>query len=208
MKRVWRVDKKELLPEILEKAFALVESGQPGPVLVNVPMDFFSAKIEVARRDRLQANAKVLVQPALDDATARAIVAQLLDAKNPVIYVGGGVALARAWSELREVVDHLQLPLAHSLMGKGALPDDHPLVLGMTGFWGTSFTNATTRSADLILALGTRFKEADCSLWEPEYTFNIGVGGTKLIQIDIEPQEIGRNYPVVIGAVADLKAAL
>ena len=208
VKRAWRVDTPELLPEILEKAFALAENGQPGPVLVNVPMDFFSARIEVARWDRLQANAKVLVPPALDDETARTIVARLLEARNPVIYAGGGIALARAWDELRALVDHLHLPLAHSLMGKGALPDDHPLVLGMTGFWGTAFTNATTRSADLILALGTRFKEADCSSWEPQYTFNIGAGGAMLIQIDIEPQEIGRNYPVAIGAVADLKAAL
>ena len=174
VKRAWRVDTPELLPEILEKAFALAENGQPGPVLVNVPMDFFSARIEVARWDRLQANAKVLVPPALDDETARTIVARLLDARNPVIYAGGGIALARAWDELRALVDHLHLPLAHSLMGKGALPDDHPLVLGMTGFWGTAFTNATTRSADLILALGTRFKEADCSSWEPQYSFNIG----------------------------------
>ncbi|MDP3860620.1 MAG: thiamine pyrophosphate-binding protein [Phaeovulum sp.] len=208
VKRAWRVDTPELFPEILEKAFALAESGQPGPVLVNVPMDFFSAQIEVALWDRLKANAKTLVKPSIDEETARAIISRLLDAKNPAIYAGGGVALARAWDELRALVDHLQLPVAHSLMGKGCLPDDHPLVLGMTGFWGTAFTNRTTLGADLILGLGTRFKEADCSSWEPQYTFNIADGASRLIQIDIEPQEIGRNYPVELGVVADLKAAL
>ncbi|MBW6506230.1 MAG: thiamine pyrophosphate-binding protein [Rhodobacteraceae bacterium] len=208
VKRAWRVDTPELFPEIMEKAFALAESGQPGPVLVNVPMDFFSAEVETALWDRLKANAKVLVKPSIDDETARAIISRLLDAKNPVIYAGGGVALSRAWDELRALVDHLQLPVAHSLMGKGCVPDDHPLVLGMTGFWGTSFTNQTTREADLILGLGTRFKEADCSSWEPQYTFDIGEGASRLIQIDIEPQEIGRNYPVEMGVVADLKAAL
>ena len=91
-------------------------------------------------------------------------------------------------------------------MGKGALPDDHPLTLGMTGFWGTQYINDSCLNADLILGLGTRFKEADSSSWYPEYTFDIP--NTTLIQIDIEPSEIGRNYPVEIGVVADLKQAL
>ena len=76
----------------------------------------------------------------------------------------------------------------------------------MTGFWGTKFINEQCRSADRILALGTRFSEADCSSWEPEYTFDFR--RTKLIHIDIDPAEIGRNYPAEIGAVADLKQAL
>ncbi|MDV7270927.1 thiamine pyrophosphate-binding protein [Thioclava sp. A2] len=208
VKRAWRVDTPELLPEIMEKAFQLAESGQPGPVLVNVPMDYFSAQIPNVLWEKQNANTKVLKKPSLDDETAREIIGALLSAERPVIYAGGGVALAKAWDELREFVDHLQIPVAHSLMGKGCLPDDHPLVLGMTGFWGTEFTNAQTLNADWIIALGSRFKEADSSSWYPEYTFNIGEGATKLIHLDIEPQEIGRNYPVEIGAVADLKAAL
>ncbi|WP_321448598.1 thiamine pyrophosphate-binding protein [uncultured Cohaesibacter sp.] len=208
VKRAWRVDTPELFPEIMEKAFALAESGQPGPVLVNVPMDFFSVEIDPALWQRQMANAKTLIKPSIDDETARAIVERLINAKNPVIYAGGGVMLSRAFDELRELVDHLDLPVAYSLMGKGAVPDTHPLVLGMTGFWGTPLTNQTTLNADWILGLGTRFKEADCSSWYPDYTFNIGEGASKLIHIDIEPQEIGRNYPVEIGAVADLKSAL
>src|SRR6185436_20277258 len=97
-------------------------------------------------------------------------------------------------------------PVAHSLMGKGALPDEHPLILGMSGFWGTKFINDKCMGADWILGLGTKFSEADCSSWEAEYTFNFPP--TKLIHIDIDPAEIGRNYPVAIGAVADLKEAL
>jgi acetolactate synthase-1/2/3 large subunit len=95
-------------------------------------------------------------------------------------------------------------------MGKGALRDDHPLVMGMTGFWGTKLVNQTCLNADYVFAVGTRFKEADCSSWYPGYTFNIGAEGhkTKVIHIDIEPQEIGRNYPTEIGVVADAKAAL
>ena len=206
VKRAWRVERPELFPEIIEKAFQLAESGQPGPVLVDVPMDIFSKEVDVDLFDRQQHNAKVLRKPSMDEATAEEIVNRLVAAQKPVIYAGGGVVLADAADPLRKLVDHLNLPVAHSLMGKGALPDDHPLILGMTGFWGTRYINDSCRNADVILALGTRFKEADSSSWYPEYTFDIP--RTKLIQIDIEPAEIGRNYPVEIGVVADLKQAL
>lgn len=208
VKRAWRVDTPELLPEIMEKAFHLAESGQPGPVLVNVPMDYFSAEIEDTLWQRASSNTRSLTKPSIDDETAREIISRLIVAESPVIYAGGGVNLARAYDELKEFVDFMQIPVSHSLMGKGVLPDDHPLILGMTGFWGMGFVNQKTLAADWILALGTRFKEADCSSWYPEYTFNIGGDGSQLIQIDIEPQEIGRNYPTEIGVVADLKAAL
>jgi len=206
VKRAWRVDRPELFPEILEKAFALAESGRPGPVLVDVPMDIFSMEIDTALFERLAHNSKTLVAPSIDDETARRIVRRLLDAKAPVIQAGGGVILADAADELRALVDHLGIPVAHSLMGKGVLPDDHELVLGMTGFWGTSLVNDTCRSADVVLGVGTRFAEADCSSWENEYTFSFPPA--KLIHIDIDAAEIGRNYPVEIGVVADLQAAL
>lgn len=206
VKRVWRVERPELLPEIMEKAFQLAESGQPGPVLVDVPMDVFSLEIEEELFTRQLKNTKKLRRPSLDPDTAREIIDRLLAARRPVIYAGGGLLLARASGELQELVDHLSLPVAHSLMGKGVLPDDHPFILGMTGFWGTRYINESCRKADLILGLGTRFKEADASSWYPEFTFDIP--NTALIQIDIEPSEIGRNYPVELGAVADLKQAL
>ncbi|MGB0745512.1 MAG: thiamine pyrophosphate-binding protein [Alphaproteobacteria bacterium] len=210
VKRAWRVDRAELMPEVLDKAFHLAESGQPGPVLINVPMDVFSAVIPSDGFDRVSQNARGFAAPSLDEDTARQIVAALAEADAPVAYVGGGILLAGASEELRDFVDHMALPVAHSLMGKGALRDDHPLVLGMTGFWGTSLTNQTCLDADVVFALGTRFKEADCSSWYPGYTFNIGrpEDRTKVIHIDIEAQEIGRNYPVEIGAVADARAAL
>lgn len=206
VKRSWRVDRADLFPEIIEKAFALAESGQPGPVLVNVPMDVFSAEISPALFRRLEANTKELMRPSLRESVASEIVRRLAKAQRPVIYAGGGVLLARAHGELREFVDHMAIPVAHSLMGKGALPDDHPLVLGMTGFWGTSLVNTKCLEADYILAVGARFKEADSSSWCRDYTFNIP--DTKLIHIDIEPSEIGRNYPVELGVIADAKEAL
>jgi acetolactate synthase-1/2/3 large subunit len=206
VKRAWRVDRPDLFPEIIEKAFQLAESGRPGPVLVSVPMDIFSKEIDIELFEKLNHHTKSLHKPSIDDKTAANIIETLVKAKNPLLYVGGGIMLADAAKELREFVDHLSIPVAYSLMGKGAVSDDHPLTLGMTGFWGTKFVNNKCKQADYILALGTRFSEADSSSWEPEYTFNFPP--TKLIHIDIDPNEIGRNYPVEIGAVADLKQAL
>lgn len=207
VKRVWRVDRAELFPEIIEKAFRLAENGQPGPVLVDVPMDIFSKEIESTLFERQNQNSRALRKPTIDEASATEIVQRLATAQKPLIYVGGGIVLAKAAKELREFVEQLSIPVAHSVMGKGALPDDHPLTLGMSGFWGTKYINNSCLNADCILGMGTRFKEADCSSWEPEFTFNIPEQ-SKLLQIDIEPNEIGRNYPVEIGVVADLKQAL
>jgi len=205
VKRAWRVEKAILFPEIIEKAFALAESGRPGPVLVDVPMDIFSEEIPVALFDRLNQNTKQLYRPGLDQTIAEKIVATLANAAKPLIYVGGGVVLADAALEVREFAAHMGIPVAHTLMGKGVVSDDHPLTLGMTGFWGTKFINDRCLNADYVLGLGTRFSEADCSSWYPEYTFSFPP--SKLIHIDIDPTEIGRNFPVEIGAIADIKSA-
>ena len=91
-------------------------------------------------------------------------------------------------------------------MAKGTVPDNHPLLLGMPGFWGLEFTNSYARDADLVLALGTRFAETDASSWHPDFTWRFPP--SRLIQIDIDPAEIGRNFPVEIGAVADSELAV
>lgn len=205
VKRAWRVDREDLFPEILQKAFQLAESGRPGPVLISVPMDMFSKEVEEERFERLAHHTHVIDKPSLDEETAERIVETLANAERPVIYAGGGVVLANAEEGLREFVEHMNIPVAHSLMGKGVLPDDHALTLGMTGFWGTAFINGQTKNADYLFGVGTRFSEADSSSWYKNVTFNFPE--TKLIHIDIDSNEIGRNYPVEVGAVADLKRA-
>ena len=206
VKRAWRVERADLMAEVLDKAFHLAESGQQGPVLVSVPMDVFSQIDDGVNFARIATGGGCVTKPALDADIVQRIVSVLGEAKNPLIYVGGGILLARASTPLQEFVEHMQLPLAHSLMGKGALPDTHPLVLGMSGFWGSALVNQACLHADVILAIGTRFKEADCSSWYSGYTFNIP--DTKLIHIDIEASELGRNYPTEIAAIADARAAL
>jgi acetolactate synthase I/II/III large subunit len=145
--------------------------------------------------------------PDLPAQVAERIARLLIEADRPLIYFGGG--LRRGQEALLSIAEHLDIPMAHSLMGKGTVRDDHPLLLGMPGFWGLATTNDYARDADVVLALATRFAETDASSWDPAYTWNLGgPGGGRLIQIDIDPAEIGRNHPVEIGAVADVTLAL
>jgi len=206
VKRAFRVERADALPEILDRAFVIAESGRPGPVLVDVPMDLFSLEIDPKGVDRALTNQLDYAKPTITEELAAQIVKNLAEAERPLVYAGGGILLADASEELTELVDLLDLPVAHSLMGKGAVPDDNPHVLGMSGFWGVEFTNKMCLDADWILGLGTRFAEADASSWYEEFTFKMPP--TKLMQIDIDPEQIGRNYPVEIGAVAELKSAL
>jgi len=206
VKRAWRIDTPEMMPEILDKAFRLAESGRPGPVLISVPMDMFSREIDTVHFERTYCDSPVTVRPALDPDTAKQIAQKLVDAKQPVIHAGGGILLSGASEELAALAEFLDIPISRTLMGQGCVPDTHPLMLGQTGFWGFELTHKMTTSADIILALGTRLAEADSSSWYSGVTFD--QRKTKFLQIDIDPMEIGRNYPVEIGAIADLKPAL
>jgi acetolactate synthase I/II/III large subunit len=202
-KRVYRVENARDLPRIVERAFYLARSGRPGPVLVDVPMDIFSADLDV---DAFATTPPEIAKPGLDPATAARIVDALATSRRPVLYAGGGVLSARATKELQELAEALQVPVAHTLMGKGCLPHEHPLLLGQSGFWGTPIANEKCRTADLIVAVGTRLAEANSSSWDPRFTFSIPP--TRLIHIDADLSEIGRNYQTELGVCADAKLAL
>jgi acetolactate synthase-1/2/3 large subunit len=202
-KRVYRVDRAEDLPRVMERAFHLAQSGRPGPVLVDVPMDVFSADLPIGAFQQVPTP---ISRPTMVAETAEQIVEALAKAERPVLYAGGGVLSARATAELTALAEALEVPVAHTLMGKGCLREDHPLLLGQTGFWGTPIANDTCRTADLIVAIGTRLAEANSSSWDPRFTF--AIPPTRLIHIDADVAEIGRNYPTELGVVADAKAAL
>lgn len=203
-KRVWPVQRTADLHRTLERAFWTATSGRPGAVLVNVPMDLFSRPVSPYVPGSHPLPDAGL--PGLPEDTARRIAEALLAAERPLIYFGGGLRGPEARQALLDLAEHLDIPLAHSLMGKGAVPDRHPLLLGMPGFWGLESTHAHTKDADVVLALATRFAETDASSWDDAYTWNFPP--SRLIQIDIDPAEIGRNYPVEIGAVADVAHAV
>ena len=206
VKRAWRIDDIEALPFILDRAFRLAESGRPGPVLIDMPMDMFSREMEEDLWDRTYKDSHVTDKGGISQEAAAAIAKRLVEAKAPVIHAGGGILLAQASDELAALAEYLDCPVSRTLAGQGCLSDRHPLMIGQTGFWGLEFTHSLTKNADIILALGTRFGEADSSSWYQGVTFDPDV--TTFLQIDIDPAEIGRNYPVEIGACGDLKVAL
>lgn len=205
VKRAWHVRRAEDLPRFAERAFWTATSGRPGTVLLNVPMDVFSRQIpaESATAYPLAVHATT---PGLSRVDARRIAELLAGVERPMIYLGGGLRGDAGRAALLRLAEHLDIPIAHSLMAKGTISDRHPLVLGMTGFWGLDFTNKYALHADVVLALATRFAETDASSWNPDYTWRFPP--SKLIQIDIDPAEIGRNYPVEIGAAADVTLAV
>ncbi|MEV0646313.1 thiamine pyrophosphate-binding protein [Phytomonospora sp. NPDC050363] len=205
VKRAWHAHRAEDLPRFTERAFWTATSGRPGAVLLNIPMDLFSRPLaaEFATAHPLPENR---TRPDIEEHAAAHIADALIGAERPLIYVGGGLRGTEGARALLDLAETLDVPIAHSLMAKGSVPDDHPLVLGMTGFWGLELTNDYTREADVVLAVATRFAETDSSSWNPAHTWRMPP--SRLLQIDVDPAEIGRNYPVELGAVADATLAL
>ena len=203
-KRVWRVDDVRLLEDVMPRALNVAQTGRSGAVLIDVSMDVFSAQtdaeaVTVARRPSY--GRATGSRAGIDEAACL-----LLAAARPVIFVGNGVLLSEACDELKKLAEFMEIPVATTLMGKGAFPELHPLALGTTGIWGTRVANEICREADVILAVGTGFGEADCSSWNPAHTF--AIPPARLIQIDIDPQEIGKIYPAEVGIVGDARDTL
>jgi len=130
----------------------------------------------------------------------------LASAERPVILAGGGVNHSEAWEELRRLAEKLDAAVITTLPGKGCFPEDHPLAGLLGGSKGTACGNALARSADVVLAVGARFADETTSSYRKGVTYNIPP--TKLIQVDIDPYEIGKNYPVKVGLVGDAKVVL
>ncbi|RLV50358.1 thiamine pyrophosphate-binding protein [Nocardioides mangrovicus] len=204
-KHVWNVHRVADLPRFVERAFWTATSGRPGAVLVNVPMDHFSRPLPAEEATRYPLVASTTT-PDLDPADAERIAELLIGAERPLLYVGGGLRTAAGRAAVIGLAEHLDVPVVHSLMAKGTLPDRHPLLMGMPGFWGLELTNDYAREADVVVAVGTRFAETDASSWDERYTWRMPP--TRLVQIDLDPAEIGRNYPVEIGVVADATKAM
>ena len=203
-KRVYRVDRVRDLPRIIERAFHLAQTGRPGPVLVDVPMDIFSADLPI---DAFARTPPEIAQSGARSGDGRAHRRCAGDARAAGALCRRRRAVRRAPPRSsRRSPRRCEMPVAHTLMGKGCLPHEHPLLLGQTGFWGTPIANEKCRTADLIVAVGTRLAEANSSSWDPRFTF--AIPPTRLMHIDADLAEIGRNYQTELGVVADAKLAL
>jgi acetolactate synthase-1/2/3 large subunit len=203
-KRQWTVNTVAELPFTLHRAFSAMLTGRPGPVHIEVPMDVQAAASDVTLHDLEQRLPRGRAHPDPDAIDAAAAV--LCDARRPVIVVGGGVISAEASAELGELAATLQAPVVTTWSGKGAFPEDDRLFAGPLGQTGTVAGNAIAAAADVVLAVGCRFTDWSASSYRKGVTFSLPPG--KLIQIDVEAQEIGKNYPVEVGILSDAKPAL
>ena len=203
-KRSWTAATVAELPFILHRAFNAMLTGRPGPVHIEVPMDVQAAAADVSLHDleRRLPTGRIHPDPAAIDSAA----AVLRGAKRPVIVIGGGLITAEASAELRELAEALGAPVVTTWSGKGGFPEDHRLFAGPIGQTGTIPGNAITADADVVLAVGCRFTDWSASSYRKGVTFSLPPG--KLVQIDIDPAEIGKNYPVEVGILADAKPAL
>ncbi|NQV07120.1 thiamine pyrophosphate-binding protein [bacterium] len=204
VKRSFVAHRVDRVPSVIARAFNEAVTGRPGPVHVEMPMDVQAdyADVEPFVPSERRPAGRIKADPAQIDAAARMLIA----AERPVILAGGGCLRADAAEEVRALAEYLQAPVITTMMSKGLLPEDHPLCAQHTGACGTSCGNALTAAADVILAVGTRFAEQTASSYVPGESFNIPP--TKLIHFDIDPYEIGKNYPVAVGAVCDAKTGL
>jgi acetolactate synthase-1/2/3 large subunit len=204
VKRSFQPTRVDMLPLALRQAMTTMLSGRPGPVNLDVPFNVFQEEDEVA----LPAPAPPLNTQrsgaAPDDVAAALDL--ILAAQRPVIFIGHGVTLSEASRELTEFVKRLGIPVISSPNGMGCLDMDDPLSLGFIGRNGAYPANEAGRRADLVLALGARFDDRSASSWLPGYSWNFPT--TKLIHVDLDPAELGRNYPPDIGILADARTFL
>lgn len=205
VKRVLRPGQASALPNLVAKAFNFATSGCPGPVMLHVPLDFLCEREDFSVDEDVNRRAAGSRPRSTQDAVTQAIDL-LLSAERPLIYAGGGVLLSEASEELTRFAEALEIPVATTMSGQGAIPEDHDLAVGFTGTVGTPIGNAASHEADVILAIGTRFPEMDSSSWRSEFFFQIPPA--RLIHVDINPYEIGKIYPTALGIVGDARVVL
>ena len=205
-KKVFQPTRGEQVPLMVRQAWKTMVTGRPGPVVLDVPFDVFleAAAEEAPRPEDWSAN--ISSHCGADPEGVVKAVDMLLAAERPAIIVGQGVRYGGACEDLLRLAERLQIPVAASASGLGAIDVNHRLALGLVARAGHYQANHATRQADVLLALGVRFDDRTSSSWIPGYSFTIPP--TKLIHIDIDPEEIGRNYPVALGLMADVRTFL
>ena len=206
VKRSFQPTRPDQLPLVMRQAFLEMLGGRPGPVQVDVPLDLFVETVDVGGERPQAVGDGVRIRSAAEAGQLQAALETLLGAARPVILAGGGAVLSEAEAEVRTLAERLGVPVVSTPLASGVLPADHPLYFGNVGRNGTFAANEATRNADVILALGVRFDDRMSSSWIPGYTFEIPP--TKLIQVDIDPSEIGRNYPVAVGVLGDARTVV
>ena len=192
-KHNFRVTDPETLPEVMKRAFLIATTGRYGPVHVDLPIDILQGEIsdDAMRKPVRMPKPKRNLSGLLD------AIKLLEGAERPTILVGGGVSWSRAGPEIAQLADLIMAPIVTTLMAKGAIPEDHPLVLGVCGMHGRQVANYALNNCDILLAIGTRFSD--------RVTGNLSEFGknTKVVHVDIDSSEIGKNVKGRVGLVGD-----
>ncbi len=199
-KRTYLVMSAADLSHTIREAFKVAQEGRPGPVLIDVPRD---VQLELAEFE--YPDIPEPVREALSDETASALqrAARLInEAERPVLVAGHGVLASHAWDELVELAETTGIPVINTLLGLSSFPRNHPLSLGMLGMHGMYWSNIVVDQADLVVGLGMRFDDrvtGRASTFAPH---------ARIIHLDIEPSQVGRNVPVEVPLVGDAKVVM
>jgi len=204
VKRSFQPTRVDMLPLALRQAAALMVSGRPGPVNVDIPFNVFQEEDEVELPPPAPPLHTHRGGAAPEEITAA--VAMLRAAKRPVLFVGHGVTLSEAGRELTELVHRTGVPVISSPNGMGCLDMADEFSLGFIGRNGAYPANEAGRRADLVIAIGARFDDRSASSWLPGYSWSFP--HAKLIHVDVDPDELGRNYPPDLGILADARTFL
>ena len=189
------------IPEIVKKGFFIAETGRPGPVLIDIPKDVQENEAEMVFPDEFKIQGYhpwadpdiVNVEKAID---------MLMSSERPIILAGGGTIISSAFAELQSVAESLMLPVVTTFKGKGAFPENHPLSLGPIGMHGHAEANKMMTEADCVLAIGTRFSDRSVG------TFEAFEKRLKIIHMDVDPAEIGKNQTAQIAVIGDVRVNL
>ncbi|MCF8061114.1 MAG: thiamine pyrophosphate-binding protein [Deltaproteobacteria bacterium] len=203
-KRAWKVVNLELMSQFVANALNAAQTGCPGPVLLDVPFDLDTQEVDTELVDA----ARFLPRgrPQGEESLLEEAAEMLFQAERAVLLAGGGVNLSRSSEALMQLSKALDAPIVSSIMGASAFCGTYEGFAGFIGSYGTELANDLVREADVLFAVGTRFEEEETAIWLDGEVLN--VPPTHIIQLDIDPMVIGKNYPVDIGIVGDAAVTL
>ncbi len=202
-KHHYLVTKVEDVARVMKEAFHIATTGRPGPVLVDMPKDVQMNTCEVPDDVEMDLPGyRVTKRPNARPEQIRQIAAAIKHSKRPILYCGGGIVIADAAQELRELVEKTGIPITMTVMGLGIYPADGPLSLDMLGMHGSAYANYAVRDCDLLIAFGVRFDD--------RVTGNVGefAKNAKIIHVDVDPSELNKNKIAHISVCSDIKFAL
>jgi acetolactate synthase-1/2/3 large subunit len=189
------------IPEVVRKGFFIAETGRPGPVLIDIPKDVQQNEAEMVFPDEFKIRGyHPWTDP--DIINVEKAINMLLSAEKPIILAGGGTIISSAFAELQALAELLMIPVVTTFKGKGAFPENHPLSLGPIGMHGHAEANKIMTEADCVLAIGTRFSDRSVG------TFEAFEKRLKIIHMDVDPAEIGKNQTTSVAVLGDVRASL